>query len=116
MSAPGQMHQDWQDRVMAAHAKEVAKGLHDDECEYGRKLKLTVLMLCHCSKRRREREGFTTPPDEDLYFASPDCTRCHTMLEHDGDGWRCHKCSLSWDSNGLGHTCSFTDDYGELAR
>lgn len=104
---------EWEARCMAAHQAEIDKGLHDDECEYGRRLKRTILRLCHCSKRRRERAGFTTPPDTDLYFPPPECPRCDRMVSHDGDQWRCYECSLSWDSSGAGDSCCFTDDYGD---
>lgn len=100
---------------MARHQAEVAAGLHDDECEYGRKLKLSILMLCHCSKRRRERAGFTTPPTDDLYFPPPSCPRCDRDLNHDGGSWHCYECSLFWDSRGAGCSCQFTDEYGCLA-
>lgn len=106
---------DWEARCMAAHAADVARGLHDDQCEYGRVLRRSRLMLCNCSKRRRELAGFTTPPSEDLHFPPPDCTRCNSELDHDGDCWRCYACCLAWESNGSGESCSFTDDFGDLA-
>lgn len=102
-------------RCMARHAADVANGLHDDECEYGRILKGARLMLCNCSKRRRERAGFTTTPTDDLYFPPPDCPRCDAALDHDGDSFHCYDCCLTWDSNGRGESCTFTDDYGDLS-
>jgi hypothetical protein len=105
---------EWKARCMAEHAAEVARGEHDSECEYGRSVSITFLMLCHCSKRKRERGGFATPPEDDLEFPPPSCPRCHGDLDHDED-WSCHSCSLSWELNGRGHTCRFTDDYGVLA-
>jgi hypothetical protein len=106
---------EWEARGMAAHEAEVINGLHDDECEYGRTLKKARLLLCNCSKRRRESAGYTTPPDEDLYFRAPDCPRCDSELDHDGDSFNCYECCLSWDSNGAGGSCSFTDDFGDLS-
>jgi hypothetical protein len=106
---------DWEDRCMAAHAADVAQGLHDDQCEYGRTLKLSRLMLCNCSKRRREAAGFTSPPSDDLDFPPPDCPGCDRQLDHDGDSWRCYECCLSWDSGGSGASCEFTDDFGDLS-
>lgn len=100
---------------MEAHRAQVARGLHDDQCEYGRRLKRSILMLCHCHKRRREREGFTTPPAEDLYFPPPSCPHCSGTLHHDGDCWGCPECCLSWNSRGDGQSCEFTDDFGDLA-
>lgn len=107
---------EWAERCMTAYQKEVEAGLHDDQCEYGRKVKRTTLMLCHCSKRRRERAGFTTPPDDNLYFPPPSCSHCHEGLDHDGDSWRCYECSLSWASDGRGDSCCFTDDYGDACE
>jgi hypothetical protein len=98
-------------RADALHAEQVAQGLHDAECEWDKNHR-----LCHCSKRRREAEGFTTPPDEDLYFPPPDCPHCAGDLEFDGDGFSCYKCRLSWDSRGSGSSARFTDDYGDLSR
>lgn len=116
MSAPDKSDAmaEWEARCTAQHADEVVRGLHDDECEYGRRLKRSILMLCNCSKRKRERDGFTTPPDEDLYFPPPMCSRCDGGLDHDGDQWCCYACCLSWDSDGRGSTCRFTDDFGDL--
>lgn len=107
---------EWHERCMVAHQKQVEAGLHDDQCEYGRKVKRTTLMLCHCSKRRRERAGFTTAPDDNLYFPPPSCSHCHGGLDHDGDSWRCYECSLSWASDGRGDSCQFTDDYGDACE
>lgn len=104
---------DWEARCMTAHQDEVERGLHDEECEYGRRLKLGRLMLCHCHKRKREKAGLTKPPTEDLYFPPPNCPNCHGDLVHDGDGWVCSPCALSWDSHGDGRSCTFTDDYGD---
>lgn len=100
-------HGEWVERCMAEHAEEVMRGLHDDQCEYTR-----TRFLCHCSKRRREAAGFTIPPHDDLYFPPPSCSRCHGDLDHDGDSWQCYECCLSWDSNGRGDSCTFTDEYG----
>lgn len=68
--------------------------------------------LCHCHKRWREARGVTTIPTDDLYFPPPDCTACDNELWHDGDGWRCDDCALSWSSSGTVETC-FSDVYGD---
>lgn len=97
------------------HLEEIDRGLHDDECEYGRKsADGAILRLCHCSKRRREQAGFTTPPTDDVEWQPPTCPRCHEDLHHNGDGFQCDKCCLMWDSNGRGFSCRFFDDYGVL--
>lgn len=109
-------HAEWEARCMAGHHKEVARGLHDEECEYGTRLNLSRLMLCHCHKRKREQAGLTEPPTDDLYFPPPDCPRCGEDLVHDGDCWVCSPCALSWASNGDGRSCTFTDEYGDLEQ
>jgi len=48
-----------------------------------------------------------------LYFPPPDCTHCDEPLYHNGDGWSCDACSLSWDSNGMGGSARFTDIFGD---
>lgn len=99
----------------AQHAEQIAQGLHDDQCEYGKRTTGgSVLMLCHCSKRKREAAGFTVAPSEELEFPPPRCTHCDAELWFDADNWRCDPCSLSWASNGCGGAC-FTDDYGSIA-
>lgn len=102
---------EWQERCHREHLASVGRGEHDDECEHDA---LGGFMLCHCSKRRREAKGFTEVPTDDLDFPPPDCPRCSEELIHDGDRWCCYGCSLTWASDGAGHTASFTDDYGDL--
>lgn len=97
------------ERVLERHAESVARGEHDDQCEYG-----PGFYLCHCSKRRREASGFTVAPTEELYFPPPACPHCDEDLEFDGDGWTCGKCPLRWDSSGSGGA-AFTDEYGDLS-
>lgn len=106
---------EFEARALAAHQAQVAGGLHDDQCEYGGQLKSARLLLCHCSKRRREAKGFTTPPTDDLYFPPPRCSHCEGELDHDGDSWACYECALSWDSDGRGESCCFTDEYGDFS-
>jgi hypothetical protein len=109
------LHLAWEQQCMEHHAKAVAKGFHDESCEYGTKLSNgMLLLLCHCSKRKREREGFTTTPDADLEWPPPACPRCYHDLNFDGDSLCCDRCSLSWDTNGRASSCTFTDDYGDL--
>lgn len=105
---------DLEARWTAQHGADVAAGLHDDQCEYGKRSRTgSTLMLCHCSKRRREAKGLTVAPSEDLEFPPPQCSNCHEELWHDGDCWRCDDCCLSWASDGHGGAC-FTDDYGSI--
>lgn len=105
------MIEDYWQKANERHAEEVASGKHDAECEWTEQFR-----LCHCSKRKREAEGFTTPPTEDLEFPPPDCPRCDRGLDHDGDSWRCYPCNLSWDTSGEGSSAEFTDDHGDLSR
>jgi hypothetical protein len=107
-------HVEWEERCMAAHREDVARGNHDDQCEYGRRAGRLRVFLCHCHKRKREAAGHTEVPTEDLYFAPPSCPRCRESLDHDGDVWCCHACALQWSSgSGAASSCTFTDDYGE---
>ena len=106
---------EWDARATAHHQEEVTQGLHDDACEYGhRDARGATLRLCHCSKRRREREGFTTPPEEDLEWQMPLCPRCREEVVHDGDRFCCYGCCLSWNEKGAGTSATFIDDYGVL--
>lgn len=100
---------EWDERVEADYRASVERGEHDERCEYD----VRGFYLCHCSKRRREASGFTEPPTDDLFFPPPDCTHCDKPLDHDGDGWSCYACSLSWDSNGSGESARFTDTFGD---
>ena len=69
--------------------------------------------LCHCHKRWREANGVTELPTEDLYFPPPDCPSCDRGLGHNGDGWQCDPCGLSWNSSGDGASADWTDVYGD---
>lgn len=100
---------EWCERVAADHRASVERGEHDEKCEFDAQ----GFLLCHCSKRRREAAGFIEPPTDDLYFPPPDCPHCTEDLHHDGDGWSCDKCSLSWESNGSGDSAHFTDTFGD---
>lgn len=103
------MATEWSERVAADHQASVERGEHDEKCEFD----VQGFYLCHCSKRRREAAGFTTPPTDHLEFPPPDCPRCNKELGHDGERWNCAGCSLTWDSNGDGRSASFTDDFGD---
>lgn len=94
-------------RCAAEYAEQVAAGRHDRECEQG-----DGFWICNCSKRRRVAQGRVTPPG-DLEFPPPDCPTCEREVWHDGDGWCCDRCALSWSSNGTG--AEFTDDHGDLS-
>jgi hypothetical protein len=100
------------ERARQAHILAVERGEHDEQCEWGTTRKSVVLMLCHCSKRRRERNGFTTPPGPLIYNA-PSCPRCYDTAVFNGDVWECRPCLVIWpDENG---DAEFTDDYGDLS-
>lgn len=92
--------------IAESYAASVERGEHDDLCEYD----VRGFYLCHCSKRRREAEGFTEPPGDELYFPPPSCPRCDDDLDFD-EGWACRRCHLHWNERGV--DAEFTDDYGD---
>lgn len=100
---------EWRERCAAEYLAAVERGEHDEKCEHD----VRGFLLCNCPKRRREAKGLTKVPTEDLYFPPPRCPACDQELWHDGDGWACEDCSLSWDSNGSGDSAAFTDDHGD---
>lgn len=105
------------ERAAAAHALEVARGEHDEHCEHGPREhngRAIINYICHCSKRRRERAGFTTPPGP-LVHNAPSCPRCWADVGHDGDAWVCQACRVSWDPRDSEDRGEFTDDYGDLS-
>ncbi|GAA4915631.1 hypothetical protein [Nesterenkonia rhizosphaerae] len=104
---------DFLERVRAEHDAEVAKGLHDQDCEHSTS---EGFLLCHCSKRRREAEGRTALPT--LSWNYPTCTGCWEEVSHDGDSFRCQRCKVSWSSDATdGDTADhFDDDYGDISR
>lgn len=93
--------------LTARHATQVTAGLHDGGCEW----RENGYWICNCSKRKREAEGYTTPPG-DLIFEYPTCPRCHKTVDHDGDSFSCENCKCRWDSSGQDAT--FNDDHGDL--
>lgn len=93
-------------RAAADHAAEVARGEHDDQCEF----RPGGFYICHCSKRARIAQGYTTPPGE-LIWNPPDCPRCWREVEFDGDLWTCRHCRCHWDS--YGYDAEFDDDHGD---
>lgn len=96
-------------RSAARHTAEVLRGEHDDACEWTIRSR-----VCHCHKRKREKDGFTEPPE--IWFPSPVCGHCCRELAHDGDSWNCEQCQVTWDSHaGDGDTGTFTDDHGQLS-
>ena len=109
MAERGDFAEEWTERVAVHYLAAVERGEHDEQCEFD----VGGFYLCHCSKRRREVEGFTEPPTDDLYFPPPDCPHCDEGLYHDGNGWACDNCSLSWESNGSGSSARFIDSYGD---
>jgi hypothetical protein len=94
------------ERARKAHAEEVARGEHDEQCEY---LAIPGFYLCHCHKRARLARGLTEPPE--LEWQYPTCTGCWNEVEGDADGFNCRGCGTSWSHDGAGH---FHDDYGDL--
>jgi len=106
----------WHEQSMENYAEQVRRGEHDEHCEYGPRTldeRRVFLGLCHCAKRRREQEGFTTPPGPVIHN-SPSCPRCYRDLDYDGDGWGCAPCHVSWGNDG-DDKGEFTDDYGDLS-
>jgi hypothetical protein len=98
----------WHARMRERHVAAVARGEHDDLCEY----RVEGFYICHCSKRAREAAGFTEPPAGELHFPPPSCPRCDQDLDFD-DSWVCSTCHVRWDRHGT--DAEFTDDYGDLA-
>ncbi len=89
---------------------------HDDQCEFGPREhngRTVFFHICHCSKRRRERGGYTTPPGPLIQHA-PSCPRCDGDVRHDGDGWQCDPCRASWGNPD--EAAWFTDDYGDACQ
>lgn len=104
------------ERAAAAHALEVARGEHDEHCEHGPREhngRPIINYICGCSKRRREREGYTEPPGE-LIYQPPLCPRCDDAVWHNGDVWQCDPCRVTWPG-GFGTSAEFFDDYGDLS-
>lgn len=98
--------ENWNAQKLDRYAEALALGLHDHECEQRERSS-----LCHCSKRRREAKGLTTPPA--IWHHSPTCGQCHNEVTWD-DGWRCYTCAVQWDTAaGDGDTGEFIDDYGD---
>ena len=107
----------WHEQSMSAYAEQVSRGEHDEKCEYGLRIldgRRVFLGLCHCVKRRREQGGFTTPPGPVIHNP-PSCLRCDDDLIHDGDGWCCARCHVSWGNDGDDNG-EFTDYHGDLSR
>lgn len=94
------------DQTIKAHEEAVARGEHDEHCEW----RPAGFYICHCSKRRRERAGYTTPPGE-LIHQMPLCPRCDQEVDHDGDNFTCPRCCVYWDRAG---DADFYDDHGDL--
>lgn len=96
-----------------AHAKEVADGLHDAECEWSAQKNY---YLCNYSNRRRIKAGKTELPYLIINYST--CSGCYKDAYHDSDGFACDNCSASWPSDAGDHDVAdhFTDDYGDLSR
>lgn len=101
MTTPANWNLQLIDRYVMTH--------HDDECEQRERSS-----LCHCSKRKREREGLTG--EAAIHFPPPHCGRCLVDLEFDGDTFGCPTCKLQWSArqHGDGDTSDeYTDDFGD---
>ena len=92
----------------ARYNAELAKGLHDDNCEQRDRF-----WICHCSKRARIAKGVTDPPE--LINMYPVCAGCDREVYHDGDSFRCDNCHVSWPA-GPETPGEFTDDHGDLSE
>lgn len=97
---------EWDEHLRSEHAESVAKGEHDSECEFEA---IPRWWICNCHKRARLARGLTTPPG--LEHQYPVCLGCDEEVDHDGDGFCCERCGVSWNSRDEGH---FTDDMGDL--
>jgi hypothetical protein len=96
----------WNAQHLDRYADALARGLHDDDCEQRERSS-----LCHCSKRRRELNGKTEPPQ--IEFTYPVCTGCRQEVEGDGDSFACPRCCVSWSARASdGDRGEFNDDYG----
>jgi hypothetical protein len=98
---------DYKQRVIESHAEALARGEHDDLCEWHP----DGFWVCNCSKRARERAGKTTPPGELIHQMSI-CPGCDEEVDHDGDGFTCPRCKCDWDERGDAH---FYDNYGDVS-
>lgn len=98
----------WEERAAQSHAESVARGEHDDQCEYQA---IKGWYLCNCSQRARIKRGMTTPPGLEHQYLI--CLGCNEEVDSD-DGWHCPRCSTSWDYNSDGSDGAFTDEFGDL--
>lgn len=95
----------WLTKSAERYAAEVEAGLHDGNCEHTDRV-----LICHCSKRRREAAGYTVPPGP-LEWLPPLCPRYDEYTVHNGDSVGCQPCLVTWDERGAEAT--FTDDHGD---
>lgn len=99
--------EDYRARVIESHNQAVARGEHDEQCEW----RPGGFWICNCSKRQRERAGFIASPGP-LIHQYPICPRCNREVYHDGDSLTCERCKAHWDESG--QTAEFYDDHGDL--
>ena len=98
---------NWNAQELERFAEAMLLDLHDEQCEQRERSS-----LCHCSKRRREAEGFTEPPM--IYFQDPVCGHCGGVVGSDGDNWACPRCKVAWPMRaGDGDRGEFLDEYGD---
>jgi hypothetical protein len=95
-------------RAIESHTNAVARGEHDDRCEW----RPGGFYICNCSKRRRTKAGYTTPPGE-LIEQMPVCPRCLNEVDHDSDCYVCYPCCVYWP-DGTRSDAAFFDDHGDL--
>ncbi len=111
------------EQMTTRHAAEVVDGKHDVQCEFGTyresanpwekgATRVTQVWMCHCSKRRREAEGYTEPPGP-VVQQMPLCPRCHREVDWD-DGFRCDACCAYWSDTTPEAPAAFMDEYGDL--
>lgn len=99
--------EDWNAQKIDRYREALELGRHDEECEQRERSS-----LCHCSKRRREARGLTTPPE--IWHRAPQCGGCRDDLSYDGDQWHCRRCATAWDIEAEDFSAgTFTDDYGD---
>lgn len=97
----------WSRRCIAKHEAEVDRDEHDAWCEW----RATGFFLCNCRARRRKASGLTDPPH--MIFQAPECSHCYGACDHDGDGWVCARCSVSFGDQ-YETPGEFNDDHGDL--
>ena len=97
-------HAEWLASIKVSHDAEVARGIHDTDCEH----RDNGHFLCNCRGRTRVASGFIVPPGE-LEHQYPLCPRCSYEVTFDGDSFCCYSCRVMWGTDN-GSTGRFMDD------